>query len=60
MNQSEEETLGKIVKNNEFSLDDQQKSSWITQIQLLHKFLTNLQGSILFELFLEWVGVWIA
>lgn len=56
MNQSEKEILGEIVKNNEFSLDDQQKYSWITQIQLLHKFLNNIQGSILFEFTIPRMG----
>ncbi|WP_024467531.1 DUF2075 domain-containing protein [Treponema pedis] len=56
INQSKEEILGEIVKNNEFPLGDQQKLSWITQIELLHKLLANIRGSILFEFSIPRMG----
>ena len=56
IHQSREKILGEMAKNNAFSLDDQQKSSWITQIQLLQKLLTNIQGSILFEFTIPRMG----
>ena len=56
IHQSREKILGEMAKNNEFSLDDQQKSSWITQIQLLQKLLANIRGSILFEFTIPRMG----
>lgn len=41
--------LGELVTNHEFSLEDQQKNSWITQIGLLKRWLQNTVGEIIFE-----------
>lgn len=49
LQKSQDAIFGEIASNNEFTLDDQQKHSWIAQIKLLKKELKNIQGSILFE-----------
>ena len=56
INQSKEEILGIIVKNNEFSLNEQQKLSWENQILLLQENLANIRGSILFEFTIPRMG----
>jgi len=46
---STEEILGILALNNDFSLIQTQRDSWITQIEILHKILKPYKGSIYFE-----------
>jgi len=48
--------FGEIAKSNEFPLDDHQKLSWLTQINLLKDSLKNTTGSILFEFTIPRMG----
>jgi hypothetical protein len=41
--------LGEIVQRHEFSLEEQQKNSWNTQVVLLKRWLQNIDGDIIFE-----------
>jgi hypothetical protein len=41
--------LGELVKKHEFSLEEQQKNSWMTQINLLKIWLKGVHGSLIFE-----------
>lgn len=56
LQKNQDEIFGEIATKNEYSLDDQQKYSWITQISLLKKELKNIQGSILFEFTIPRMG----
>ena len=55
--QHENQILGELTKNNEFSLDDTQKSAWISQINILKEQLAGfLDGSIIFEYTIPRIG----
>lgn len=41
--------LGELVQRHEFSLEEQQKNSWNTQVVLLKQWLQNVDGDIIFE-----------
>ena len=41
--------LGELSKKHEFSLEEQQKNSWVAQIELLKCWLVNTSGEIIFE-----------
>ena len=41
--------LGKLCEHHEFSLEEQQKNSWIKQVSLLKPWLKDTLGEILFE-----------
>lgn len=41
--------LGQLTINHEFSLEEKQRNSWITQIDYLRKWLQNIDGTIVFE-----------
>lgn len=41
--------LGELASHHEFSLEEQQKNSWIEQIKLLQKWLNKISGIIIFE-----------
>ncbi|MBC7710614.1 MAG: DUF2075 domain-containing protein [Rhizobacter sp.] len=41
--------LGKLVQEHEFALEDQQKNSWVAQIELLKVWLKNTACEIVFE-----------
>lgn len=41
--------LGELTSNHEFSLEEQQKNSWLTQIGLLKDWLKYTNGEIVFE-----------
>lgn len=47
--QSDSEILGLLVRNHEFSLEEQQRNAWIIQIRLLKTWLKNTDGSLIFE-----------
>lgn len=49
LRQNDSEILGLLVKNHEFSLEEQQKNSWMIQIRLLKAWLSGIDGSIIFE-----------
>ena len=52
----DENILGKLTKNPQFSSDGEQRNAWIEQIDFLKKVFKNLKsGHILFDmLFHEW------
>ena len=41
--------LGELAANHEFSLEEQQKNSWLSQIELLKNWLKDVTGTIIFE-----------
>ena len=41
--------LGELTRNHEFSLEELQKNSWLTQIELLKEWLKDISGDIIFE-----------
>jgi hypothetical protein len=41
--------LGEFAISHEFSLEEQQKNSWMTQVILLKEWLENVNGDIIFE-----------
>ncbi|MFA6471148.1 MAG: DUF2075 domain-containing protein [Candidatus Latescibacterota bacterium] len=41
--------LGKLTSNHEFSLEEQQKNSWVTQIELIKGWFRDTPGEIIFE-----------
>lgn len=41
--------LGELTASHEFSLEEQQKNSWVTQIELLKDWLKDTTGEIIFE-----------
>lgn len=47
--ESTNSTLGILVKKHEFSLEEQQRNSWITQIELLKVWLKDTTCEIIFE-----------
>ena len=51
LNQDENEVLGKLSANNEFSLEKSQRDAWIEQIRILKNVLENYreQGTLFFE-----------
>ncbi len=46
---SSDEILGKLVKNNDFALEQTQKDAWIEEISILKMVLEPYQGSVYFE-----------
>jgi hypothetical protein len=55
--QSENQILGELTRNNQFSLDDNQKSAWISQIKILKDQLSSfVEGNIIFEYTIPRVG----
>jgi hypothetical protein len=44
-----EEVLGKLVLNSDFSIEQTQRSAWMAEISILHKILSAQQGKIYFE-----------
>jgi hypothetical protein len=44
-----DEILGKLVRNNDFKLEQTQRDAWLEEISILHKTLLCRQGSIYFE-----------
>ena len=44
-----ESILGKLSANNQFALEEQQRNSWITQIESLKAWLPGTTGEIVFE-----------
>jgi DUF2075 family protein len=49
LNTCSETILGKLAKNNEFSLEQTQRDAWLEEIEILHKTLSPYQGYIYFE-----------
>ena len=47
--ESPKSILGELTSNHEFSLEEQQKNSWIIQINLLKDWLKEISGEIIFE-----------
>lgn len=47
--QSQNEIIGELAQNNEFSLEQTQRTAWIKQIELLQNVLSSYQGHIFFE-----------
>ena len=41
--------IGKLVSNNEFSLEQTQRDAWKEEISILKNSLSKLQGKIFFE-----------
>ncbi len=46
---SQDEILGKLVKSNDFSLEQTQRDAWLGEIQILKKTLLPYTGSVYFE-----------
>ncbi len=49
LNTKPDEILGKLVRNNNFDLGQNQRDAWLEEISILHKVLSCHQGSIYFE-----------
>ena len=49
LNDPNSHILGELVQRHEFSLEEQQKSSWNAQVVLLKQWLQNVVGDIIFE-----------
>jgi len=49
INEERTSILGHLSSNNEFSLVENQKNSWLIQIDQLKSWLVGIQGSISFE-----------
>ena len=49
LNDSEEQILGVIVKNNDFPFEQTQRDAWLEEIRLLKELLRNFSGQIYFE-----------
>lgn len=47
--ESTDSILGKLAANHEFSLEEQQRNSWVTQIELLKVWLKDTVCEIIFE-----------
>lgn len=57
INESNDQILGTITRNNGFDLTDLQKNTWIYEIKFLKKILQNLNdGNILFEYTIPRIG----
>lgn len=56
LTQRREEILGELATRNEFSLDEQQRNAWNSQIELLHHELVGIEGDILFEFSIPRMG----
>ncbi|MDF2803995.1 MAG: hypothetical protein K0S61_3898 [Anaerocolumna sp.] len=57
LRQSENQIFGELTRNYEFSLDDNQKSAWLSQIKILKDQLTIFQeGHIIFEYTIPRIG----
>lgn len=57
LKQSDNQILGELARNNEFALDDMQKSAWISQIVILKEQLSAFEdGHILFEYSIPRIG----
>lgn len=57
LNQDENYILGEITKNNQFSLNDLQRNTWIKEIQLLkHELQCFEDGYLLFEYTIPRIG----
>ena len=53
----DENILGKLTKNPQFSSDGEQRNAWITQIDFLKKVFKNLKsGHIIFEYVIPRMG----
>jgi hypothetical protein len=44
-----DEILSKLVRNNDFTLEQTQRDAWLEEISILHKTLSCHQGSVYFE-----------
>lgn len=49
LNDSTNLILGKLAEKHEFSLEEQQKNSWLMQIELLKNWLVGISGEVIFE-----------
>lgn len=49
LNSTSEEILGALATRNEFSLEQQQRDTWLTEIEILRKVLRSYTGTIYFE-----------
>ncbi|MHB1290735.1 MAG: hypothetical protein ACYCY5_00900 [Sulfuricella sp.] len=47
--ESTSSVLGKLTANHEFSLEEQQRNSWVTQIEFLKVWLKDVACEIIFE-----------
>ena len=56
INQSNNEILGELAKNNGFDLNDLQRNTWLYEINLLKSILANYNGRILFEYTIPRIG----
>lgn len=46
---STEEILGKLTLNSNFSIEHTQRGAWVSEISIMRKVLSSLQGTIYFE-----------
>jgi len=46
LSESNDEILGKLANNNDFSLELTQRTAWISEINILKGILGNYEGSI--------------
>jgi len=57
LNQSEGTILGKLAKNNPFSLEQDQRNAWLEEIQILKKALSEIgTGHLIFEYTIPRIG----
>lgn len=48
--------FGKLVKNHQYDLEDEQKNAWLKQIDFLKSWLKDIKGSIYFEFSIPRMG----
>ena len=49
LNSKPDEILSKLVRNNDFTLEQTQRDAWLEEITILHEALSCYQGSVYFE-----------
>ncbi len=56
LEQSDNEILGTLARNNSFDLNDLQKNTWEAEIQILKRELNGLDGTLAFEYTIPRIG----
>ena len=56
LNLSSSEILGNLAKNNDFSLEQNQRNAWLEEIEILKKNLIHYKGMIYFEWIIPRMG----
>ncbi len=56
ISESNEQILGKLVSNNAFPLENNQRDAWVEELHILKSFLGNYEGQIYFEFAIPRMG----